>query len=113
MSIGAVGEINGGISSIKFLNARQAFENTKKLSENNAIAKNGFSEEDVKLSISSQNININNLEETKNTENTEHNPEIIKEIKNFMEKNKIINIEENDLKHALTYGTSLLADYTA
>lgn len=110
----AVGSINSGISSIQFLRAKQAFENTNKLSKNNEILKNGFSEEDVKLSISSRDINIKKqTEEVKNDDFLQINKKYIGEIKEFIGKNNYQDVKEEDIKNALSYGKSILADYTA
>jgi hypothetical protein len=130
-----VGSVNSGISGIQLrsgsetrragsaglqgeliqaLRAKQAFENTKKLSRNEEILKNGFSEEDVKLSISSQDIKIKNTpEEPKEEDFMEKNGKYLGEIKEFANRHNFNEIEEEDIKHALRYGTSILADYTA
>ena len=109
-----VGGVGSGISSIQFLRAKQAFENTNKLSKNNELLKNGFNEEDVKLSISSKDINIKKqTEEVKNDDFLEKNKKYIGEIKEFIGKYNYQDVEEEDIKKALSYGKSILADYTA
>lgn len=115
MSLGA---INSGISSIQFLRAKQAFESTNKISKNNETlklnAQKGFSEEDVKLSISSKNINIpTTAEEPAAEEFTAQTKESIGEIKKFINENNYQDVEEEDIKYALTSGKSILANYTA
>ena len=110
----AVGSISSSIGSIQLLRARQAFENTNKLSKENEILKNGFSEEDVKLSISSQDITIKKqTEEIKTDDFMEKNKQYIGEIKEFMGKYNKQDVQEEDIKYALSYGKSILADYTA
>lgn len=110
----AIGGINSSISGVQFLRAKQAFENTNKLSKDNELLKNGFNEEDVKLSISSQNININKqAEEVKEDDFMERNKQYIGEIKEFIGKNNYQDVQEDDIKYALSYGKSILADYTA
>ena len=109
-----VGSISSSIGSIQLLRARQAFENTNKLSKEKEILKNGFSEEDVKLSISSQDITIKKqTEEVKTDDFLQRNKQYIGEIKEFMGKNNYQDIQEEDIKQALSYGKSILADYTA
>jgi anti-sigma28 factor (negative regulator of flagellin synthesis) len=109
-----VGGISSGISSVQFLRAKQAFENTNKLAKENEILKNGFSEEDVKISISSANIKIEKQpEELKKNNIDELNNKKIGEIKQFIEKNNYYMVEDEDLKQALSTGKSILANYTA
>jgi len=111
MSIGGVGS---GISGIQYLRAKRAFENTNNLAKNNEILKNGFTEEDVKVSISSKDIKINKQpEEVVNEDLTEKNQKYIGEIKEFMGKHNGQNLQDEDIKQALSYGKSILADYTA
>lgn len=67
-------------------------------------------DEDVKVSISSKQINTEALNISK--------PQIpsspyVTEIKAFADKYNTADIEENDIQEALKYGTSLFADYTA
>lgn len=109
-----VGGIGSGINSIQFLRARQAFENTNKLAKNEEILKDGFGEEDVKLSISSQDIKIQKQpEEIKKDEFEEKNNQKMGEIKQFIAKNNCFIVNDEDLKYALSTGRSVLADYTA
>ena len=111
MSIGGVGS---GISGIQFLRAKQAFENTNKLAKNNEILKNGFTEEDVKVSISSREINIyKKPEEVVQEDMTEKNKKYIGEIKEFIGKHNYQDLQEEDIKQALSNGRSILADYSA
>jgi len=110
----AVGNINSGITGIQILRAKQAFENTNKLSKENALLKNGFDEEDVKLSISSQNITFKKqTEEVDKDDFLQRNQKYIGEIKEFMGKYNYPAMQEEDIKEALSYGKSILADYTA
>ena len=109
-----VGSINSGIAGIQGWRARQAFENTNKLSKENSLLKNGFTEEDVKVSISSQNINIKKQpEENIKDDLIEKNNKYIGEIKEFIDKYNYQDIQDEDIKNALNYGKSILADYTA
>lgn len=109
-----VGSINSGISSIQFLKAKQAFENTNNLARKNELLKNGFDEEDIKLSISSKDISIKNTQEETKTDNIlEQNKKYIGEVKDFIEKYNYQDVNEKDIKEALSYGRSILADYTA
>ena len=110
----SVGGIGSGISGIQFLRAKQAFENTNKLAQNNEFLKNGFTEEDVKVSISSREINIKKQpEEVVQEDFIEKNKKYIGEIKEFMGKHNYQDLQEEDIKHALSYGKSILADYSA
>lgn len=114
MSVGNV----SGIDSIKALRAKQAFERTNKLSENKELLQNGFNEEDIKLSISSKEINIPKQKEAepekvKKDDFMERHHQYVGEIKNFINKNNYQVVEEEDIKNAITYGRSILADYTA
>jgi len=110
----SVGGISSGISGIQFLRAKQAFENTNKLAQNSEILKNGFTEEDVKVSISSREINIKKQpEELVQEDFIEKNKKYIGEIKEFMGKHNYQDLQEEDIKHALSYGKSILADYSA
>ena len=110
----AVGSISSSISSMQAFRAKQAFENTNKLSKEKDLLKSGFNEEDVKLSISSQDISIKKqTEEVNNDDFTERNKKHIGEIKEFIGKNNYQDIQDDDIKHALSYGKSILADYTA
>jgi len=111
----SVGSISSSINSIQAFRAKQAFENTNKLSKEKDLLKNGFfNEEDVKLSISSKDININKpVEEVKKNDFMEQNKKYIGEIKEFMGKHNYQDVQEEDIKKALSYGKSILADYTA
>ena len=69
----------------------------------------------VKVSISSKAINTN-LSSVNNMENdalAQKENSFVGEIKEFANRNNITNVEEDDIKEALKYGTSLFADYTA
>lgn len=110
----SIGSISSSINNLQSLRAKQAFENTNKLSKNNELLKNGFIEENIKISISSVNIKTEKgAEEVKKDDFLEKNKNYIGEIKEFMDKNNYQNIQEEDIKQALTYGKSILADYTA
>jgi len=109
-----VGGINSGITGIQLLRAKQAFENTNKLSRESALLKNGFDEEDVKVSISSQNITVKKQSEEVNKDDfLQRNKTYIGEIKEFIGQYNYQDIKEEDIKQALSYGKSILADYTA
>ncbi len=111
-----VGVINSGINGIQVLKARQAFENINKLAKKNELTNTGFSEEDVKLSISSQNINIQKSEAFSSKENIDQggeNKKYINEIKEFIGKYNNHELQDEDIKDAMMFGKSILADYTA
>jgi len=110
-----IGSINSNIANIQLLRAKQAFINNDKLAKE-GLAKHPVGEEDVKLSISSQQIEIPENKEVpaKKEENfLEKNKSYLGEIKNFIGENSFNQIGEDDLKEALRYGKSILADYTA
>lgn len=112
----AIGGIGSGINNIQLLRARQAFENTNKLAKNKEILKNSFTDEDVTLSISSrQEIKKDNFinSEAEVSSFSKQNKNYIGEIKEFMGKNNYKNLNEDEIKEALYYGTSILADYQA
>lgn len=110
----AVGSVNSGISSIQYLRAKQAFENTNSLAKKNDLIKNGFDEEDIKLSVSSADISIKKPQtETKTDDILEQNKKYIGEVREFIGKHNYQEVNEEDIKNALNYGKSILADYTA
>jgi HSP20 family molecular chaperone IbpA len=105
---------------IQAMRAKQAFERTVKLNENKELLPQGFNEEDIKLSISSQNITlkqtVQETQETKKEKEDEffiQNKNYVGEIKNFINKNNYEVVEEEDIYNAISNGRSILADVKA
>jgi len=111
----AIESISSNIANIQLLRAKQAFENTNKLAKAGGVLAQQVGEEDVKLSISSQQINIPEKKEVSQKEEDfiDKNKNYLGEIKNFIGENNFNEIGEENLKEALRYGKSILADYTA
>lgn len=108
----AVSGIGIQTSNLQILRAQNAFQNNIKTNEEVQKCPQGFDEEDVKISISSKNLTINDksqvMEQVQNGKNG-----YISEIKEFANKCNITDVEEDDIQQALRYGTSLFVDHTA
>ena len=98
-------------NSLQAIRAQHAFQRVVK--SNDGVRENvkAPQEEDVKVSISSRNLNKESFS-INNSETKPKNP-YIGEIKEFMSRYDITDIEEEDIQEALQYGTSLFADHTA
>ncbi len=99
-----VGKVNTDTNNIQAVRAQQSFENLKKIAQNRAASQKSISAPEEPKS--------NNLDEINHGE-SDINKKYMDEIKDFMGKNKLNDVEDDDIKYALRYGTSLLADYKA
>ncbi|HSA05577.1 MAG TPA: hypothetical protein P5556_00200 [Candidatus Gastranaerophilales bacterium] len=110
-----VSEIGFQTNILQSIRAQNAFQRTARNAEELNKAPKMSLEEDVKVSISSRDINRGNSV-VNNTDNTmtkaSKNP-YINEIKEFANKYNMADIEDADIQEALRYGTSLFVNHIA
>ena len=108
----SVGSISSSINTIQLYRAQQAFKSSKNLpeKENKTMEEQNekYYAESTPLKESSENVQENRMNDF-----LQRNSQYIGEIKDFITQNNYENIQNEDLRAAISYGKSILADYTA
>ncbi len=110
MTIGTIGSQD---NILQVLRAQNAFQQSVKRNDGAQKPVN-LPKEDVKVSISSKNIDYQGKigKESETGPVRAKNP-YIEEVQRFASSHNINDIEKEEIEEALKYGTSLFADYTA
>jgi hypothetical protein len=102
-----VNQIGSQSSYLQVIRAQNAFQNIKARQEQEKT-----SEKEIEtFKIFSKNAEVE--KPSLNNGISQAQNRFIGEVKNFAAKYNLNNIEEDDIKYAIKYGTSLLADYKA
>ncbi len=98
-------------SNLQAIAAQNAFKKAGKVEHENSLKTKIEDEQSVKVSISSKNISTTSSESQEGTSKLDN--DLINKIRKIANNYNITEIEDNEIKDALKFGTSILADYTA
>jgi hypothetical protein len=101
--------------NLQVLRAQNAFRKTLENLEKSKQSAPPAQEADIKDSVSSNTFLHGTYEVSKSANEPVmgKDDKYVSEVKDFINKYNLTDIEEGDIKDAMKYGTSILADYTA
>lgn len=100
-------------NSLQAIRAQNAFQKSIQQKQEVERTQQGFDKQDVIVSLSSRSLNNSEIQTTNQVQADNRKNPYISEIKQFVTQNNISDIEEDDIQHALKYGTSLFVDQMA